>query len=140
MTRKTHFGSPVKHILFAQAGATLLLAMALVWHGRIAAYSALTGGLICVAANTYAAWRAHKPSTRESAAGTLSNLYRAEIGKLVMIGASFIAVFTGWEEVHVGAFVAGSIAAMIAGVVSPAFQRIDWNNSGNGQAGTETDG
>lgn len=139
MTRKVQLRSPVKHILFAQAGATVLVAMALAWHGRVAAYSALTGGLICLAANAYAAWRAFNTTTAESAAGVLSNLYRAEVGKLVTIGALFIAVFTGWEEVNIGAFIAGSIAALIAGAVSPAFQR-DWNIPDKGQAGTQIDG
>ena len=137
MTREAHFRSPVKHILFAQAGATGLIALALAWHGRVAAYSALIGGLICVAANAYAAWRALRPGTAESAAGALSNLYRAEMGKLIMIGAMCIAVFAGWEEVNVGAFIAGSITAIVAGTLSPAFQRIDLNIPDKGQAGTK---
>lgn len=140
VTRKIHFCSPVQHILVAQVGATLLAALVLMWFGPAAAFSALTGGLICVAANAYAAWRALRPQAMASAAGTLSNLYRAEMGKLMMIGAMFIAVFTAWDGVNIGAFIAGSMAAMIAGAISPAFQRADWHLPHNRQVGTETDG
>lgn len=80
-----------------------------------------------MAANLYAAWRALKPSPTETAAGALSKLYRAEMGKLIMIGALFVAVFTGWEEVNVVAFLTGSMIAVIAGAAGPFFQRIDWN-------------
>ena len=140
MTRKANNRLPIKHILFAQAGVTLLVALVLALHGRVAAYSALTGGLIFVVANAYAAWRAFAPLPLESAEGALANLYRAEFGKLVIIASLFIAVFAGWEGVNIFAFLAGSIATMVAGVVVPACQRAHVNAPQKGETGTITDG
>ena len=139
VTRKANIRLPVKHILAAQAGVALLVALVLAFHGHIAAYSALTGGLICVVANGYAAWRAFGPPPVESAEGALSNLYRAEVGKFIIVASLFIVVFAGWESVNIGAFLAGSIATMIVGIVVPAFQRVD-EIPDKGQAGIETDG
>ena len=140
VTRKANIRLPIKHILLTQAGVALLLALALAWHGRVAAYSAFTGGLICVVANAYAAWRAFAPIPTESAEGALANLYRAELGKFVIIASLFIAVFAGWESVNIGAFLAGTIATMVAGAIAPAFQRVHVNIPSRGETGTTTDG
>lgn len=140
MTRKAHIRLPVKNILAAQAGVTLLVSLALAFHGRVAAYSAFTGGLICVAANAYAAWRAFAPTTAESTEGVLSNLYRAELGKFVIVAALFIAVFAGWENVNIGAFLAGSVTAIVVGVIAPALQRVEEKIPHKGETGTTTDG
>lgn len=129
------------------------MTVAWMWHDRIAALSALAGGSILVAANVYAAWRvfsaAKDKSADESGQDVLSNLYRAELGKLVMIAALCLAVFAGWKTVNISAFIAGCAAAMIVGIIGAAFQRIDQridkNNPikismGKGDTGTETDG
>ena len=140
MTRKANFRLPIKHILLAQAGVTLLVALVLALHGRVAAYSAFTGGLICVVANAYAAWRAFAPVSMESADGALANLYRAEFGKFVIIASLFIAVFAGWEGVDIVAFLAGSIATMVAGAIAPACQHVYVNIPQKEETGTTTDG
>ena len=140
MTRKANIRLPIKHILLVQAGVTLLVALVLALYGRVAAYSAFTGGLICVVANAYAAWRAFAPMQMESAEGALANLYRAEFGKFLIIASLFIAVFAGWKDVNIVAFLAGSIATMVAGAVAPAFQRVYVNIPQKGETGTTTDG
>lgn len=127
-------------MLLAQAGVTLAISLALAFYGRTAAFSALAGGAICVVANGYAAWRSFTPSVMESAHGALSSLYRAEVGKLVMMAALFIAVFAGWKTVNIGAFIAGCAAAMVVGIIGAAFQRVDQEPLGDGETGTETDG
>ena len=132
----------------------MLVTVAWIWRDRVAALSALAGGLIFLAANVYAAWRvfsAAKDDTGDkSGQGALSNLYRAELGKLVMIAALCLAVFAGWKTINIGAFIAGCAAAMIVGIIGAAFQRIEHNiptkigtgktGMGKGDTGTKTDG
>ena len=125
----------------------LLTTAAWTWRDRVAALSALTGGMIFLAANVYAAWRvfsAAKDKTEDqSGQYTLANLYRAELGKLAMIAALCLAVFAGWKTVNISAFIAGCAAAMIVGIIGAAFQRIDSPakiSTGKGDTGTETDG
>ena len=159
VTGRNHFHWPVKHILLAQGAAVLLMAAVWIWRDWVAALSALTGGVIFVAANVYAAWRvfsaARDKTEDRSGHYVLSNLYRAELGKLVMIAALFVAVFAGWKTVNISAFIAGCAAAMIVGIIGAAFQRTDNNiplkmdmgkmgvgktDTGKRDTGTKTDG
>ncbi len=109
--------SMVQRVLVAQLFATSALALGLVVFGRTAAYSALLGGMIYTIANTYASWRVFSRKENGSVNGELNTFYRAEFGKLLMIGALCAATFASIKAVNVVAFVSGCVAAMIAGLV-----------------------
>lgn len=81
------------------------------------AASAFAGALICGVANCYAAWRVFRRSPQEASEfGELSNLYRAEFGKLIIIGALSAFVFA-ISQVKILAFVAGCMIALLAGTL-----------------------
>ncbi len=109
--------STVKRALLAQLSVTIVLASVLVFHGTVAAYSALLGGAIYALANAYAGWRIFSLGNDESPHGELGNIYRAEFGKLVMIGALCAATFASVHTINIVAFVVGCAASMIAGAV-----------------------
>jgi len=115
----------VKRVFAAQFGVTIILAAALVVvYGGVAAYSGLLGGTIYTIANTYASWRVFSRKQCDSAHGELFNLYRAEFGKLVMIGALCAATFAALDAINVIAFIGGCLSAMIAGTVSVSGQQM----------------
>ncbi len=116
----------VKRALVAQLGVTIALALALIFYGHIAAYSALLGGMIYTIANTYAGWRIFSRKQNDSVHGELYNFYRAEFGKLLMIGALCAATFAAIKAINVLAFVAGCVAAMIAGVVIASLEQANY--------------
>ncbi len=78
--------------------------------------------MIYTIANTYAGWRIFSRKQGDSVHGELYNFYRAEFGKLVMIGALCAATFAAIEAISVIAFVGGCVAAMVAGVVGASFE------------------
>lgn len=117
--------SPVKRIFLAQFGATLGLVFALLVLDRGAAQAALMGGTICTIANTYAGWRVFTRAIPGSAYGELSNLYRAEFGKLLMIAAMCVAYFAADGDVNILAFIGGCVVAVAANAVGAATQRFD---------------
>jgi ATP synthase protein I len=131
---------PFKQALLAQGAVTLVTALALGYYGRTAALSALTGGFIVVVANVYSTWRVFSASETESAEQTLTRLYRAEAGKLIMMVALFVAVFAGWKSVNIIAFITGCVAVMITGLIGAAFQNGDRNISRSRETGEESDG
>lgn len=118
--------STVKRALVTQICATIVLALALIFYGRMAAYSALLGGMIYTIANGYAGWRIFSRQQNGSVHGELYNFYRAEFGKLLMIGALCAATFASIKAINVIAFVGGCVAAMIAGVVGASLERANY--------------
>lgn len=87
--------------------------------GIDAARSALAGAVICGIANIYAAWRVFRGRHPESEYGELANLYRAELGKFVMIGALSAGLFAV-TEVRILAFIGGCLSAIVTGIVVAA--------------------
>lgn len=137
---KVRVPAQVKQVLWAQFALVVAISLGLALYSRVAAYSALTGGSICLVASLYAARRAFSGTAEESAQGTVSNLYRAEAGKLIMMAALCAAVFAGWETINFGAFLAGFAAALIAGAITTPFQRTEQNILGKGGTSRNADG
>ncbi|MFC1680236.1 ATP synthase subunit I [Pseudomonadota bacterium] len=119
---------------------TMVLALSLGFIGHTAAISALAGGMIVVVANAYSTWRVFARADEEPAAQALSTLYRAEVGKLLMMGALFTAVFAGWKNVNVIAFLAGCAVAMFTAPIAVAFSNANEHIVPKRETGTETDG
>lgn len=140
MSKNLHTPAQLKQTVLIPAGITLVLALSLGFVGYTEALSALSGGLIVVVANAYSTWRVFSRADEEPAEQTLSTLYRAEAGKLFMLGALFAALFAGWKNVNVVAFVAGCATAMFAAPIAVAFSNADENIVLKRKTGTETDG
>ena len=85
--------------------------------------SALFGAGISVAGNGYAAWRVFSRQATESGGSELFNLYRAEFGKLVIVGVLCAAVFVAMDEIRIAGFLAGLLAGMIAATVAVVTQK-----------------
>ena len=52
------------------------------------------------------------------------NLYRAEFGKLVIVGVLCAAVFVAVDEIRIAGFLAGLLAGMIAATVAVVTQKV----------------
>lgn len=126
-TMKSDPASPLKRVVIMQLSATIIVALALVLSGQVAAYSALLGGVIYVIANAVAARRIFSRKINGTAQGELYTFYRAEIAKLVMIGALCAAVFASVKPISIIAFIVGCGCAMIAGTIGAATQQLEYS-------------
>jgi F0F1-type ATP synthase assembly protein I len=65
-------------------------------------------------ANVYAVWRVYASLVDASAERTLLNLYRAEFGKLVIIGALCALAFALIKDLAIAGFLTGLVTALLA--------------------------
>lgn len=99
--------------------------------GVEAARSAAAGAVICGVANAYAAWRVFRSRGRPATEyGELANLYRAEFGKFVMIGALSAVLFAA-TEVRILPFVGGCLGALATGILVAAMFKPDIEGTHN---------
>lgn len=126
-TMKSDPVSPLKRVVIMQLSVTMVVALALVLYGQVAAYSALMGGMIYVIANAVAARRIFSRKMNDTAQGELYAFYRAEIAKLVMIGALCVALFASVKPISIIAFIVGCGCAMIAGTIAAATQQLEYS-------------
>lgn len=90
--------------------------------GRYQAQSLLAGGLIHIAGGTYFAMLSfrHRGATRMASA--VQQMYRGEMGKIVLTGALFVLAFVTVRPLEVVALFAGyglmiAVHALIAGTI-----------------------
>ncbi|WP_175443126.1 ATP synthase subunit I [Halofilum ochraceum] len=90
---------PVRRLLLAQAG-TGAVAAGIAWlaGGDKAALAAALGGLTCLLAQVWFAWRVFAADPAKPAA-MLGALYIGEGVKLASIAVAFMAIFRVWPEV-----------------------------------------
>jgi ATP synthase protein I len=106
--------SLISKVLLAQLGLSAVLAM-LFWGigGRVPAYSALLGGMICVIPNAFLALRLVMPR-RDSGPGALMRAaYIGELGKLALTVLMFSLVFTLVRPLAAWPLFAGFIGAQL---------------------------
>ena len=79
----------------AQAALVLVCLLAHLFHGEAISFSVLVGAGIGAMGVGYAAWRVFWRPTERALSGTseLATLYRAEVGKLAIIGGLCAVVF-----------------------------------------------
>lgn len=95
-----------------------VIAICLLYQGRLVALSALLGGFICVIPNFYLARKL--TSKRTADANQLkNNMYTAEIGKIVITAALFAGVFATQEWIHPVALLAGFGLAQLTHWLTP---------------------
>lgn len=98
--------------LLGQLGISFVLAAALgLWHGKIAAVSALIGGMTAVVPNGFLAARLLKPRGAAGAGTLMRSAWLGEIGKLILTALLFGAVFAGMRPISAPAVFAGFIGA-----------------------------
>jgi len=85
---------------------TLLMSGLLLFISSVAAYSALTGGSIATITSTWFALKVFAGRKTNEPAKELLSFYWAEINKIVLTGAMFIAVFVLIKPVNGAALLA----------------------------------
>lgn len=99
--------------LLAQAGVSVALAIMLWWlHGRVAATSALLGGMAAVIPNAFLAARLLAPRTSD-ARGLMRSAWIGEIGKVVLTVLLFALIFGAIRPIAPLAVFGGFIAAQL---------------------------
>jgi len=103
-------------VLLAQLGTTCVVLAMLFWglDGRVAGYSVLLGGLICVIPNAFLALRLAVPRRDPGAGALVQAAYIGELGKLALTVLMFGMVFALVRPLAAGALFAGFIAAQLA--------------------------
>lgn len=107
-------GNLVMKVLLAQLGVSVLLTV-MFWgiEGRVAAYSALLGGLTCVVPNAFLALRLAVPRRDPGAGALVRAAYIGELGKLALTVLMFGLVFSLVRPLAALPLFAGFIAAQL---------------------------
>ncbi len=106
--------SLISRVLLAQLGLSVVLAMLFLGvSGRVAGYSALLGGLICVIPNAFLALRLVVPRRDSGPGGLVRAAYIGELGKLALTVLMFSMVFTLVRPLAAGPLFAGFIGAQL---------------------------
>lgn len=83
-------------VLLVQLLVVLLLALVLwQWHGAVAGYSGLCGGVIAWLPNVYFAHKAFRFSGARAAQAIVRSFYAGEAGKIVLTAVLFALTFAG---------------------------------------------
>ncbi len=115
----------LRRVLVAQCGVTALVALALWFGSPDLLHSALVGAGISVAGNGYAAWRVFVGSGKEIDSVELFSLYRAEFGKLVIIGVLCGCAFVAIDGLNIVAFLGGLVSGTLASVIAAATHTVE---------------
>ncbi len=115
----------LKRVLAAQCGVTALIALALSLFGPDLLHSALVGAGISVAGNGYAAWRVFAGGRKEIDSVEVFTLYRAELGKLVIIGVLCGCAFVAIDGLNIAAFLGGLVSGTLASVIAAATHTVE---------------
>lgn len=107
----------VRAVLLLQLVGCLLLSVLGLFVGKIAAWSVLAGGLICVIPNAYFAWRAFRYRGARAAREILRSFYQGEAVKFVLTAVLFALVFVWLKPLSPLALFVGFIGTQIFGWV-----------------------
>lgn len=110
--------SVVGTILIAQTLVTCVFAFCMTYIGKLAALSALFGGLICVIPNIYLARKLMTKRSPDDSA-IKNNIYAAEFGKIVITFALFAGVFATQKWIHPVILLAGFAIAQLTHWLTP---------------------
>jgi len=114
----------LRRILIAQSGVlALVLLGVLVWLPQ-EARPAILGAGVSLVGNAYAAWRVFSRPSGQQGPAELGSLYRAEIGKLVIIGVLCALVFAVPGDVSIVGFLLGLCSGMVASTVAAVTMKL----------------
>mgnify|MGYP000111793627 CR=1 FL=1 len=106
-----------------QLVVTVIVSALLLFISYAAAYSALTGGLIATVTSAWFAFKVFAGRKTNDPAKELQTFYLAEINKIVMTGAMFIAVFVLIKPVNGAALLAVYFLVYITPAVVDVIQQ-----------------
>ena len=115
----------LKRVVVAQCGVTALVALTLWFVSPALLHSALVGAGISVAGNGYAAWRVFVGGRKEISSVEVFSLYRAEFGKLVIIGVLCGCAFVAIDGLNIAAFLGGLVSGTLASVIAAATHTVE---------------
>jgi len=95
--------SRIRHIISAQFGAAVLIALTLLLFNQLYAWSGLIGGLISASINGLTARQVFVPYRAQEPGAVLARMFGAEFRKLVLTGVLFAVVLTLVKPLSVGA-------------------------------------
>ena len=110
--------SLVASILIAQVVMSCVLALCLLYQGKLVALSVLLGGFICVIPNFYLARKLVGKRTADINQ-LKNNIYAAEFGKIIITIALFAGVFATQNWIHPVALLAGFGFAQLTHWITP---------------------
>ena len=104
----------------AQAALVLVCLLAHLFHSEAISFSVLVGAGIGAMGVGYAAWRVFWRPTERALSGTseLATLYRAEVGKLAIIGGLCAVVFLLTDAPMASGLVIGLLLSMVVSSLS----------------------
>ncbi len=107
-------------VVAAQAALVLVCLLAHVFYGEAISFSVLVGAGIGAMGVGYAAWRVFWRPTERALSGTseLATLYRAEVGKLAIIGGLCAVVFLLTDAPMASGLVIGLLLSMVVSSLS----------------------
>ncbi len=122
-TRKTY--QLALYTIAGQIVTTLLISSLLVVvNGRIAAHSALLGGLIFILPSLYQARQVLKKDRPGTVSSTLRDLYKSEIWKMALSAVLFALAFTLVKPVEPFSLFGVFIAMQLVGWMAPVAQNL----------------
>ena len=113
-------GSPLVRVVAAQAALVLVCLLASLVHGGAMSFSILLGSSISALGVGYAAWRVFWRQAGQALSGTgeLATLYRAEVGKLAIMGGLCAVVFLLSDAPMASGLVIGLLLSMVVSSLS----------------------
>ncbi len=95
--------SQIRHIISAQFGVAISVALALLLFNQLYAWSGLIGGLISASTNGLTARKVFLPYRAQNPGEVLARFYGAEFWKLLLTGILFAVVLISVEPLSFGA-------------------------------------
>jgi ATP synthase protein I len=106
--------SQIRHIISAQFGFAIFIALALLLFNQLYAWSGLIGGLISAMINGLTARKVFVPYRAQEPGEVLARLYGAEVRKLFLTGVLFAMVLILLEPLSVGALLGSYLFVQVA--------------------------
>ncbi|TDO06017.1 MULTISPECIES: F0F1 ATP synthase subunit I [Halomonas] len=107
-------------LLMAQCAAVGLMASLGAWYGGLpAAGSALLGGMVAIAPNTYFAWQMFRYQGARYTKQIVNSFYKAEAGKFGLTVALFTLVFVAVPPSNPAFFFGAYVVALFAHWLGP---------------------
>lgn len=108
---------PVYLVSVVQVAICLLLAAGFLLSDKVAAYSALAGGLICALPNMYFVRKAFQYAGARAAMQVVQSFYKGELWKMFLTAVLFALVFVKVKPLNVLVVFIAFIIVHIVGVI-----------------------
>jgi ATP synthase protein I len=106
--------SQIRHVISAQFGVAVIIALALLFVDQRYAWSGLIGGLIPAIINGLTARKVFVPYQAQNPGEVLARLYSAEFTKLIFTGVAFALALTLIETLSIAALLGTYLFVQLA--------------------------